>query len=355
MDIKKILTLSIITLSCLGLTGCGDEPTLKHECRLFDVEGKAATCVNEGVIAHQHCIYCNKRFVDGVEIKEYLLPIDKNNHAHLIDVAEIPAKCNEGGVKAHKQCEDCNTLILDGAPVEESSLVIPSLNGGHSFKTDNICENCDAYQIVHDGHTYVCDAETRRTFVSNTFAAAHPAGTKTDAFAAGFATRMTFATQGSNSVKVVNDGDSWTITDTVSTGAASGFTRFALADSDNKAYVGKAVVSFDIVMNADITMSRFGLRVVDATATDTYKATQPLLYGNNANEENNANRTVKKGDVYRFTYAIETTQEDQFVQLWTCAGGKSLNITVKNLYVFMEGAGSATTPTGTSLGFAKIN
>ena len=355
MNIKRILTLSLITLSCLGLSGCGEEVGPKHECRLFDVEGKAATCVSEGIVAHKHCIYCNKRFVDGKEIEEYLIPIDANNHVNLKDVAEVPAKCNEGGIKAHKECEDCEALILDGVSVDEKALEIPSLNGGHSFKEDNICANCDAYQIIHEGNTYVCDAETRRTFVSNTFAAAHPSATKADAFAAGFATRMTFASQGSNAIKVQNDGDNWTITDSVNSGTANTFTRFALADKDNKAYKGKAIVSFDIVMNADFPMARFGLRVVDETATDNFKATQDLLYGNNANEENNANRTANTGDVYRFTYAIETTAENQIVQIWACSATKSLNVTIRNLYVFMPGGGEATTPTGSSLGFTKIN
>ena len=354
MDLNKILTLSLITLSCLGLTGCGEEPMPKHQCRLFDVEGKAATCVDEGILAHKHCIYCNKRFVDGIEIEEYLIPVDKNNHASLIDVAEVPAKCNEGGIKAHKECEDCHAILLDGAIVDETALLIPSLSGGHSFKQDNICANCDAYQIVHDGKTYVCDAETRKTFVSNTFAAAHPAGTKTSAFDAGFATRMTFATQGSNNVKVVNDGESWNITDS-SSSAISNFTRFALGTEENKAYKGKAIVSFDVEMNMDFTMARFGLRVVDVTATDVYKASQPLLYGNNTNEESNSNRTVKKGDVYRFTYAIETTDENQFLQIWTCVNTKSIDVSIKNMYIFMLDEGEATTPTNSSLMFGKIN
>ena len=355
MKIRNILTLSLIAFSVLGLSGCGGEQEQKHECRLFDVEGKVATCVDEGVIAHKHCIYCNKRFVDGKEIEEYLIPVDANNHVNVEDVSEVLAKCNEAGVKAHKKCNDCGALLLNGAVVNQEALVIPSLNGGHDFTAGTTCKNCDAYKITYDGKDYVCDAETRREFVSNTFAAAHPSGTKTSAFEAGFATRMTFATQGSTAVKVKNNEDGWHITDTVSSVPAQSFTRVALGDASNKPYKGKAIISFDVVMNLDFTMSRFGVRVVDSAASDAYKATQDLLYGNHANEENNASRTVKAGDVYRFTYALETTEDNQFVQFWGCSAGTKLDITLKNLYVFMPGAGEAISPTCSALTFAKIN
>ena len=354
---KKVISLSIISLSLLGLIGCGQNQVEgpKHECRLFDVEAKVATCVEPGIIAHKHCIYCNKRYVDGKEIEEYTLPVDASNHVNLINHDEVPAKCNETGVKSYQECNDCHKILLNGAVATEEELVLPSLNGGHDFGENSICKNCDAYQITYGGENYLCDASTRTPFKENTAAKAHEAANKADPLAQALVTRMTFATQGGGGMSVTNTEYTWRIKQTTSTAPSNTFTRFALGDANNKAFKGKAIVAFDALFNIDMPMARFGARVVTSGATDDFKTGQPKLFGVNANEENNASREMKTGDIYRFVYAFETTAEDQLIQLFTCSNSKNLDVTIQNLYVYLLGEGTASAPTGEVLSFGKIN
>ncbi len=103
---KKILW--IITVACavcmsvLALAACGDKETRSHEHRLFDFEAQEATCISEGNVAYQECLYCRKKLVDGHEVsdEDITIPVAENNHAALTDVAAVPAKCVEEGMSA---------------------------------------------------------------------------------------------------------------------------------------------------------------------------------------------------------------------------------------------------------------
>ena len=68
---KKIL-LTLAVLSCIGLVGCnnGNKNQDVHKCRLFAVDAQESTCVVEGNVEHDICIYCNTRYLDGKVVTE---------------------------------------------------------------------------------------------------------------------------------------------------------------------------------------------------------------------------------------------------------------------------------------------
>jgi hypothetical protein len=142
---------------------------------------------------------------------------------------------------------------------------------------------------------------------------------------------MTFATQkgDKNETTVANNGTEWVI-NLKGSGTRNSFTRFAVG-TDEGAYVGRFLLIFDVSCAEDnIEISRLGARVVDEGANDIFKDNQSKLIGTHSNEENNSSRKFEANTKYRFIYVMETTAENQMIQMYVCAQQSS--ITLSNLH-----------------------
>ncbi len=352
---KIVLTLSI--LSCIGLVGCGNKENNEvHKCRLFEVEAVESTCNQEGNVAHDLCIYCNTRYLNGEVVTEQDVkqPIDENNHTHILSIDKIPEGCTENGMEAHQECEGCGTLFVNNQKVSESDLVIPSIAGGHKFDADLMCENCDSYKINHNGEEYLFDIKDQIQFANNMIDISHTYTAKDAVIKSAFENRMTFATQGQSILKVSNHLDSWRITQSLTSAPSNTYTRFALGNEKGEAYKGKILLGFDVIAHQEAKMRNFGARIVDSLGEDSFKETQPSLHGSDSKEENNKNRSLVVGKTYRFVYALETTAVDQLIQIWACSDTKTLDVSITNMYVVLVDGGTATVPNGKELLFKEM-
>jgi hypothetical protein len=91
---------------------------------LTAVEGKAASCTEDGVVAHNHCSVCEKNFdAEGNELDTVAIPA-----AHTPEnVAGKAATCTEDGLTDGVKCSVCEEFIT-------AQTVIPATN--HANKTD---------------------------------------------------------------------------------------------------------------------------------------------------------------------------------------------------------------------------
>jgi hypothetical protein len=133
LQMKKIRTfimLSVLICFVMAISaGCADKGNKVHTHTLFDIPDQAATCISEGNVAYQQCIYCRAIFLNGKVVSEdtVKLDIDPHNHENLNDVAGVSATCTQNGVVAHKKCDDCGVLIIDDNEVSEEEIVIDAL------------------------------------------------------------------------------------------------------------------------------------------------------------------------------------------------------------------------------------
>lgn len=151
-------------------------------------------------------------------------------------------------------------------------------------------------------------------------------------FASIYANKNTFFTQSNVALSIKNTGKEWTI----SNASGGTFTRFNYG-VDNATYIGKFILSFDIKVDSDVEIQRFGAKIVNITGGVIDASNQPKLIGTNASEENNKDRKFEPGVNYRFTYVFETTEAEQFIQIFAVPGAKT-NVTISNLHTInLEG------------------
>ena len=119
---------------------------------LVDVEGKSATCTEDGYTAYKDCSRC-----DYIEGKETILA----GHS-LKEVAKKAATCTEAGYTAHKACENCD--YTEGKTVLPAGHVLVDVNGKDATCTEagytahKACENCDYTEgktVLPAGHVLV--------------------------------------------------------------------------------------------------------------------------------------------------------------------------------------------------------
>lgn len=338
--LKLIVTLIAVFCLCvsaMAFTACGDK-TPVHEHALYDVEEVPATCVSEGNIAYEHCIYCGQIYIDGKEASEedIVLPVDPNNHADLVEHAEVPATCVVDGVKAYKECGACGALIDgDGNIVTADDLVIKA-SGEHDFSGGNTCALCDAYKIEYAaGKSVIVDGLSDIGIVPAVSGGSHVGTTgKEAAIAALIKNKMTTVTQlASATTTSAVYGEDIKLTYTGTSATYNTFTRLCVGDN-GKDYVGKFVFAFDLSVNADVAVDRIGAKVVDNTATVIAEnASYDKLLGANKSEENNADRKLTPNATYRFVYLMETTAVDQLVQMFVCGGAATW--TLSNIHVVL--------------------
>lgn len=91
-----------------------DEP-LPHIHTLVSNSGKAATCTDDGVLAHDHCTSCNKDFVGGVEKTAEELKISALGH-NIIRHEANAATCTQNGHAAYDSCSRCEYTTYTELP-----------------------------------------------------------------------------------------------------------------------------------------------------------------------------------------------------------------------------------------------
>ena len=92
---------------------------------LIEVIDKPSTCTERGV-KHQECTICG--------YKSNAVEIDKLGHT-LIDVPAKAASCQEDGNIAHRKCSRCGMLFdLTGNPIAEQDVIIPADPTMHVLK-----------------------------------------------------------------------------------------------------------------------------------------------------------------------------------------------------------------------------
>lgn len=120
------------------------------------VEGKAATCVVEGVTMHYTCVICDGIFRDKEAtnpLKSVKIPVDKNNHGgaeNFVTIKGIASTCIHQGFKDDgKKCKNCNIIVkpqsvLPLAPHKTEKInETPATCEGHGVKVHWHCEVCN--------------------------------------------------------------------------------------------------------------------------------------------------------------------------------------------------------------------
>ncbi len=351
-----------------------------HECVFYKVDAVEATCLHEGNIAYEQCPYCQKILVDGVEktLEDVTLPINLENHEQLRSVDEVPATCLTDGTKAHQYCDACGNYVLDGVNYTKETLgdnlVIPKGEDHHDFlhvaqvdptcvpgmKEHDYCDICHKYFLngqevtkesltipangehVFDEHGLckngcgvftkggkVFEEANRYDFTPVKDPYVFDYTLQEDYGKALAAKRMSFATQGGSKSTISYSGQKMINTQSE---ADSNFTRFAPGTSEKQAYVGKFLVSFDVVVTEGTVVNRVGARITNNKGSTVSEETQDLLIGvSGSGSENNPDREFVPGQVYRFVYRMETTEDTQLVQLWHCLGNAG-TLTIQNLH-----------------------
>lgn len=318
-----------------------------HSAKTEYTEVKSS-CTKTGVKAYWYCDDCGTYSIDGKEMSaekdgqdaiDAALTIAVDPAAHnLADIAQKDATCVVAGIKAHKECSDCGAwFTTDGTALpdkgqSESLAIAPS--GAHEWEGD-FCKKGDAYKQYYDKNDaskyVVIDGLNSYAFTAASVGATHSstASNRSAAVKAILEDRMTFSMQKGSNASVTATGDTWQVTQ--SSGTVGSFTRFAIDDGAGNPYKGKFVLTFDVSVDRDTTISRLGIKVVREyykTAGDSStEAVDPVdngewskLIGTNTAEENNPDRKLTPGETYRFKYVGETTDENQMIQLFTHFG-----------------------------------
>ncbi len=342
----------VLAVSVAALAACG-EGSGTHEHAIYPVEGREATCVEEGVKDCDQCIYCEQYFIDGqpVEASEVIIPIDPNNHADYVEHEAVEPTCVEPGNKAYEYCSACEKYYLEGKEVTAEELAaqvtIPA-TGEHSFNSRNYCTTCDGYRMTYDtGKTVVVDKTNKFDFVATSRGGVHTSADKQTWYDTLIAEKMTFAAQisGGDYTQVSGTGtESLSFTGLDAEAIRNSFLRFA-PGIDGEAYVGRFILTFDVSVSSAATVDRLGAKIVDNTATEikttegdettpAITASQDPLHGADEGNKEGGNAIpceLTPGTKYRFTYSMETTAADQLVQLWICFGYQT-TLTVSDLH-----------------------
>lgn len=315
------------------------------------------TCTTTGVKAYWYCDDCGTYNIDGKEYSIFdenaqetisaalSLAVDPDAHS-LVSVAKVEPTCVVPGAEAHMQCEHCGALYdAEGKkPVTAKEIEIASL-GGHEFD-GNFCTRCDGYKQYYDSNDnskyVVIDGSNAYDFTAASVGATHTTSetSRGAAVKAMLEDRMTFSMQNGANATVTATGETWQVTQGGEKEVGS-FTRFALDDGAGNPYKGKFVLTFDVSVSEGTTINRLGIKVVreydknGSEAVDPYdpepgKVEFSKLIGTNSAEENNPDRVLTPGTVYRMKYVGETTEESQLIQLFTHIGPGV--ITLSNLH-----------------------
>ena len=119
------------------ISGHEEIPAIAHKNKVHHAKVDA-TCISEGTIEYWSCPDCNKNYSDvdcTVEVTEFAIPINSDNHVNTTAHVDIPATCLTVGYTSGTYCEDCDKWI---AGYEE----IPAIahkNKVYNAKVDATC------------------------------------------------------------------------------------------------------------------------------------------------------------------------------------------------------------------------
>ena len=329
------------------------EPIPVHEHTLFPKAATEATCVTNGTLAYDECLYCNKIFVNGKEMtaEELVTPFDPEKHLHMSHVDGYPTQCSIDGLKDYDECDDCHAVYIDGIRSELADTVIKS-SGSHNYGSGYECAECGSLRILGEGNnidldgsvgyavTAVKDEKLNAGYPGNTGGGNSPE--KTAHLAYYPAHRMEFSTQYSNANQNFSSLDgAWVIENTsAASGHSNSFTRFAYGKAGtSEAYIGRFFMSYDYTVTFDKTaptVNRIGVNVTDATAT-TVQKDQSKLLGLDAAADGKT-YALESGKTYNFTYVMEITDETQLVQIFNCVVGVHKAVISNMYFVNIDGA-----------------
>lgn len=136
-----------VPLTLADITNAKNQPACEHANKT-SVDGSAATCTDNGVVAHVKCNDCGKTFdANGTEIADVVIPAGH-------DIASVDRQaptCSAVGYELHYKCNRCNKLFSDNAGANEitAPTEIPADDDAHVFTI----LRCD-----ERGHWYECSA-----------------------------------------------------------------------------------------------------------------------------------------------------------------------------------------------------
>lgn len=116
--------------------------------KIVKVEAKAATCTEDGIIAHYKCTGCGKLFSDEagateIAAKDVVIPA-----AHkLTPVAEKPSTCRVNGTGAYNKCEVCGKMFDKDTNKEITAVPVLEL-AAHTWD--------DVWHANSTGHYHEC-------------------------------------------------------------------------------------------------------------------------------------------------------------------------------------------------------
>ncbi len=120
---------------------------------LTHVDGKDATCTEDGILEHYHCSICQKNFADAEgkqELKSVVIPAKAHTLTHVDGKA---ATCTEDGILEHYLCSVCQKNFADAEGKQElKSIVIAAL--GHGKTEIRNAKKATTTQEGYTGDTY---------------------------------------------------------------------------------------------------------------------------------------------------------------------------------------------------------
>lgn len=139
------------------------------------VAGKAATCMEAGVIAHYHCNDCGKDLAEDKTtiLESTVINIDPTAHKYGAMQDLQPATCSATGIKAHKDCELCHKHFdADGNEIPEAELTLAIDSTAHNFGTliNGTPATCSAKGEKAHYHCSLCNkdiAEDKATILDS--------------------------------------------------------------------------------------------------------------------------------------------------------------------------------------------
>ncbi len=161
-QVKDCITDEITDYTCTICGTVDHKVTSEATGHSFDhktiVEAK---CNEDGVMAHEYCTVCNKKYADGANDKTPFenavsdgdLVITERPACTTTPVAEDPATCTEPGVKAHDLCETCGKIYVGGVLKDEAALKIDET--GHKYDAFDSADNAIWY-TDDDAHWHIC-------------------------------------------------------------------------------------------------------------------------------------------------------------------------------------------------------
>lgn len=120
---------------------------VKHTHTMEVIEGKAATCIQDGNIEYWHCTYCDKFFSDkdgneAIAIENTVIPA--TGHTVVI-IPEVPATPGHPGLTEGSKCSVCGIYLKTPEPIEPPEeheyTITYHLSNGDEYLAQQMIEN----------------------------------------------------------------------------------------------------------------------------------------------------------------------------------------------------------------------